>query len=65
MKTYWKSEAPYNPYYIKYSIDYKDRSEIHEFWTDEEEHFKDKKGFIERHYNYRLLEVALPLTNLS
>lgn len=59
MKTYWKSEAPENSYYIKYSNDNK----IHEFWTDDFEHYCDKMGFIARHISYFVIESRAPLTS--
>lgn len=63
MKTYWKSEAEDATYYIKYSIDGYTGQTIHEFWTDEEELYKGKLGFILRHIgSYRLIE-SRPLTN--
>ncbi len=62
MKTYWKSEAPENSYYIKYSVDGKIGATIHEFWTDDEEQFNKKLGFVERHIgSYRLLDKREPV----
>jgi hypothetical protein len=59
MKTYFKSEAPENPYYIKYSIN--DGRTI-EFWTDDPEEFKRKLGFVERHIGgYKLLDKQVPV----
>jgi hypothetical protein len=62
MRTYWKSEAPENSYYIKYSISSQAGLNIHEFWTDEEEKYNDKLGFVERHIGtYRVLDKKVPV----
>lgn len=62
MKTYWKSEAPKNSYYIKYSIDTQLGSNIHEFWTDDIEEYEKKLGFVQRHIGYyKLLDKHEPV----
>ncbi len=66
MKTYWKSEAPDNPYYIKYELLDGGFSVVRtvEFWCDNEEDYHEKLGFVERHFNYRLLTNTVPSASL-
>jgi hypothetical protein len=59
---------PANPgelYYIKYSIARNDNYEVIEFWTDSQDEYENKLGFIGRHFNYNFIYSQPPLTSYT